>query len=157
MNKWITTEIKFKPCKVYKDRRFLGRKIKDGWELLEPLKYMYKGEILFLPIGYVWDGSSYPRFIEWLVGRRNKESLLAASAMHDTLTYKIEAIVESGIIYRTFSIGEAAWMYKQMIAHWPDKEIIKRKRILQWVGLLMFQRLGRITSPEQRWRKYCEY
>lgn len=151
---WITKDIKYKEAKVYKERRFLPKSIKNGYELLEPLEYIYKDEILHLPVGYVWDGSSYPRFIEWLVGRRNKESLLAASAMHDTLTYKIKALVEDGYIYRTFSINEAAWMYKKMIADWPNKEVIKRKRVLQWLGLIIFQRLGRITSPEQPWKKY---
>lgn len=141
---WLTKEIHFTEQKVWKGKRKLFFGVKNGYRLLEPLEYLWNGEILILPEGYVWDGPSYPGLLERIVGRRDKEALLAASAMHDTLTIRILSKTPSGPTYRKFSIPDAAKLYKKMIREWPETELSRHKSFLQWIGLRIFQPM--ITS-----------
>jgi hypothetical protein len=140
---WITKKIVFKEVRVWKGRTLFGRPIGvcNGYQLVEPLEYQWKeDEVMILKSDYAWDGPSYPWILEKIVGRRNKECLLAASAMHDSMTVNILCKTPAGPIYRKFSISEAAWLYKKMIDDWPATELSERKQRLQYIGLRIFQR-----------------
>lgn len=152
---WLSKEIHYTDQKVWKGRRTFGilKRVKNGYRLLEPLEYLWNGEILILPEGYVWDGPSYPKFLERSVGRRDKDALLAASAMHDSLTVRILSKTASGPTYRKFSIPDAAVLYKKMIREWPDTEVSNRKSFLQWLGLRIFQPLA-ISNDGLPWVAY---
>jgi len=142
---WLTKEILFKEVRVWKGRTFLKRPIgvRDGYQLVEPLEYQWKeDETFILQPGYVWDGPSYPGFLERIVGRRNKECLLAASAMHDSMTVNILCKTPAGPIYRKFSISAAARIYNRMINDWPNTKVSRLKQRLQYIGLRIFQRFS---------------
>lgn len=153
---WVTKNINCKRCMVYKDT-FFGRKVKKGWGLLSPLKYVHGTTTYILDKGYVWDGPSYPQFLEFFVGRKNKDALLAASAMHDALTVKIK-IKKFGRIHPLYvrrSIRESALIYRHMIRDWPDDDerISKLKKIKQYFGLLVFQPIYSIFTSRKLWKK----
>lgn len=132
--------------------------------------------------GYVWDGPSYPDWAERIIGRREKEALLLASALHDAFgpSYKLlifgedaEHIisgfgsimsneeVQSFLIEQwgvdglkvPISIIHGATIYRHVKADHPDPEqtIGWRKRWKQNLGLLMFQRVGRLFSGTADW------
>ena len=110
-----------------------------------------------LPVGYVWDGPSYMSWIEWLIGNRNEESALAASAMHDT-AYSIPTRVkgDDGKLRHTeYNIREGAKLYGEMLHDWPDrKEKLKKWQInIQRAGLVVLQPISALFSSGNTWEK----
>jgi len=153
---WLTEDIRYKRVKVYKDT-FFGRIVKNGYELTDRLEYAKNNGILFLDKGYVWDGPSFPKFLEFIIGKRNFDSLLAASAFHDTAdaipTIKKDHSV--GYYYKTvFDIRESAWLYREMIRGWKDNKITDIQSQLQYIGLLAFHYIYRLLSSQSNWKKY---
>lgn len=143
-----------------------GERRRKGWELTADLAYLdYKGRFWLLEPGYVWDGPSYPDFLEWFVGKRNKEALLAASAFHDIMGPETSVFLPTerghGITPKTVSISilEAAKLYRHMKRDWPDAEERAGvfSRIKQSIGLILFQRFFRLLNGggDSVWRK-CE-
>jgi hypothetical protein len=154
---WISTEIHYTPCKVYK-KTWYGKSVKNGYQLTQSLYYRYKDNAIFaLPIGYVFDGPSYPKFLEKLVGERDAEACIAASAMHDTMNnMPIMYSSLNEIKYTKFKIKKGAKLYRKMIKQWPNKEDKPNsfKRRIQYIGLILFQRLYSVMSSEENWKKY---
>ena len=142
MAEWITKKLNYRRCKIYKDTLF-GKTIKNGYILDSPLIYKYKDNIYFiLDTNYVWDGPSYPKFIQWIVGKKSTEALLASSAMHDSM-YQLPVHNNSyeRVRYRTLKIKRGAKMYKRMISKWPNSEDKPNllQRNIQFLGLIIFQ------------------
>lgn len=180
--KWLTP-LECSRCRVWRDGLF-GIIKKDGWELTGTLAYLdYRNHLWIQFAGYIWDGSSYPDFIEPVIGSRNLHALLAASAHHDdmgpdTLLYVVrpeqydylrvilahrnEALTLEGLndlrqIRKNVSILEGAKTYRRMIRDWPDPEqsISRIRRLLQSLGLVLFQRKFRLLSggSNEKWKK----
>jgi hypothetical protein len=156
-SKWETTELKYNTCKVYKDTIF-GKRIKNGYILTEPLIYKHKeGVYFYLEEGFVWDGPSYPNFLSILVGERNTEALLAASAMHDSMkSIPTVNTIRNKTKFRKINIKRGAKIYRRMIRLWPDKKnkINKFQRKLQYLGLILFQRWYSVFSSNSEWKLY---
>jgi hypothetical protein len=98
---------------------------RDGYRLTKDLFYLDRyGRIHFLAKGYVWDGPSYPNFLQRLLGRREKEALLIASAFHDAFSNN----------YRLLIWGEKAAHYltaiKQSAQFQEDFEAILKRQFL---------------------------
>ena len=152
---WITQDLLYKHVKVYK-KTWFGNQIKNGYELTSPLVYKLENNLFFLDVGYVWDGPSYPNFLEWLVGERSAEALLAASAMHDTMDRLPVMYASMGEIHFTnFNIKDGAKLYKEMITQWPenkDKPSNDQTK-LQYIGLIIFQGIYALTTSCSNWKK----
>lgn len=160
---WLTG-LNCRPCLVI--RHVKGRDIgrpKPGKQLTAELAYRDSGgNIHILEAGYVWDMSSYPDLLEWLVGVKRLAALLAASAMHDAHgpKYKVLKMTENGhqLVEANYSIRKSAWLYLEMIRSWPEKDerINALQRAKQFLGLLIFQRAFRLFSGGKHatWRLY---
>ena len=153
---WLTKDIKYKRTKIYKET-FFGKQIKNGFELLAPLEYKHGEDIMYLSREYVFDGPSFPKQLEWLVGKRNLKCLLAASAFHDTAD-NISVIRKSKDFgyYHSVSldIRKAAWLYRKMIRDWPDAKVGKFQSQLQYIGLIIFHWFYRKITGGKVWKKY---
>ena len=126
---WLSSEIYYKRVKIYKNTLF-GKKVKIGYQLTKPLRYKYKEDIFFiLNTDYVWDGPSYPNIIQFLVGKKTLQGVLAASALHDTYqripTRYVSKDPNSNskkLRYTKMSIPKSAQFYKHLLDNWPNKE-----------------------------------
>ena len=180
--KWLTNELHVKECLVRKRNRF-GRysRPKRGWELLDYLIYKDMNDIVWVAEpGYVWDGSSYPDALNILVGRREKEGLLAASAHHDQMLIRSDEMYmyaltnnldewEEAIADKTISrfikfqplkqlrisIPHGAILYKHMALDWAnaDETVSTIKAIKQFVGLIIFQPWYSFFTGNTIWEK----
>jgi hypothetical protein len=157
MSKWISSRLFYRPCKVYKDT-FFGKSIKDGYILDSQLIFSYEDDIIFtLPVGYVWDGPSYPNWLENIVGERNAEAMLAASAMHDSMDeMPYSHNLCDRLHIKHFKIKKGAKLYRDMIKLWPNsrEKPTKLQRKIQYVGLTMLQRVYTLFSSKSGWKKY---
>lgn len=153
--KWISTSIKYKRVRVYKNS-YWGKTENWGYELIEPLIFELQPKVWFyLPVGYVWNGPSFPSFLEWILGKRNTESLLAASAMHD-IFHSIPVKYGDTMRNTTFNIKDGAKMYRKMIELWPNNTIKSFSRRAQYYAILYFQGILRFFSGVSNWKKIEE-
>lgn len=185
---WITTWIEADPCtieagtgKFYRQKK--GWELKKTLVYCDK-----KYRLWVAKPGYIWDGPSYPSATSWLgkilkklVGDREKYGLLASSAHHDQMTNpslvilsgprKIKNLrtafrenrLDAYIDNRKYAqidlpISEAAELYKEMLAQWPnDNETIGPfKRFKQYIGLLIFHpwyKLFVIGPGHSQWKK----
>ena len=156
---WISKSISYKKTKIYKDT-FWGKRVKGGYELTKDLIYEYRPNAIFvLKSGYVWDGSSWGKLIEklfgWLLGSRESDSHMAASAFHDCQKIPTEIKDSKGVIHTTFKIKKSAKLYSKMIKEWPDNDISKDSRKIQKWSLIHFQWIYRLISGGE-WKKLKE-
>jgi hypothetical protein len=80
---WLSSEIFYKEVDVYK-KTWYGKKKAKGFELTKQLRWKEKAGVFYvLPIGYVWDGPSYMKILEHLLGKRDEDAIMASSAFHD--------------------------------------------------------------------------
>ena len=161
---WISSEIHYKRVDIYKETIF-GRRVKLGYELTKPLRYKYKEGVFFvLDTGYIWDGSSYPKWIQWLVGKISKAGSLAASALHDvhdkipTRYVSKNTDGEKTMGYTEMSIPDGAKFYSKLLIEWPDKDdtVTREQSFLQLCGLLIFQPIYSILNQKSDWKKVGE-
>jgi hypothetical protein len=142
MSKWVTRKLNYKKCKIEKNILWFNFTA-SGYELLDDLVYEYSNDFYFiLERGYVWDGASFPKVIQFAVGKRNSEALLAASAMHDSMENLL--VYDKRIDLRRYedvSIICGANIYRRMIRQWEndDDKPNKLQRYIQLVGLIIFQ------------------
>ena len=149
---WLS-DLEYREVEVYKDTIF-GRQIKKGYELTSPLIWQFKENINFyLDVGYVWDGPSYSKILEWLIGKRKWKSLLAASAMHDIMDKMPVRYGETQNKTTSFNITEGAKLYRKMIDSWPDTKVKGWQSRIQQIFLVGFQWVYRLTSKKSDWKR----
>lgn len=157
---WLSSEINYKRVRIYKNTIF-GKREKLGYELTKPLRYKYKKDVFFvLYIGYVWDGPSYMKWLEWLVGNKNGDGSLAASAFHDIhdkipTRYVTKKNDKKQMGYTVFNIKKGAKFYQKLLNEWPNKKetTTKFQAKIQRIGLIIFQPFYSIFSNESEWKK----
>lgn len=153
---WLTQDIEYKKVKIFKKTKW-GRREKWGYELLRPISFEYKGEILTLEAGYVWDGPSFPKFLSFLIGNIATPSLLAASALHDAVR---EPSAEDNELKggNTFfyTIPKAATMYREAIRAWPEREVEDWQAQTQYIGLLIFHPVQTFFAGNHKWKKIVD-
>jgi hypothetical protein len=151
---WLSSEIFYKRVPIYKKTLF-GKRKKLGFELSKPLRWKVRDGLFYvLPTGYIWDGPSYMKWMEWVVGRRNSNAALAASAFHDVHS-KIPARYsdKNEMHHIFFNIRDGAELYQRMLDAWPDD----RERLKPWqakiqrVGLVIFQPIYKLLNSETDW------
>jgi hypothetical protein len=151
---WISSEIHYERVKI-KKKTWFGYRRKLGYRLTKPLRYKYReGMFIVLTVGYIWDGPSYSKWVEWVVGKRSKAGSLAASAMHDThvklpIRYVARKIDDSKTMrYVNLSIEDGARFYNKLLDEWPNKdETVKNwQSNIQEFALLVFQPLYRLFN-----------
>lgn len=180
---WLTP-LRCSPCLVYPSR--LGKKVgktRDGWVLDAPLAWRVGNNLWIRYSGYSWDGASYPSMLAPVVGRKNKEAILAASAAHDdmgghTCIHRIdteqldsiallfaekESVIKKILEKETpkyivpISIIRGASLYRRLLRAWGNdgQSISRRKAVAQQIGLLLFQRKIRLLtlSKNNKWKK----
>jgi predicted MPP superfamily phosphohydrolase len=156
---WISSEIHYERVKIKKKTRF-GYRRKLGYRLTKPLRYKYKeGVFIILNIGYLWDGPSYMKWLEWLVGKKSSDGALAASAMHDIhdklpVQYVVKNVDGSrSIRYLKLSIKDGAKFYNKLLDEWPDedKTVKDWQSNIQEIGLIIFQPFYRLINESTDW------
>lgn len=69
---------------IIKKQRVIGSNNKTKYRLLEPIKIKLScGDIITIPEGFIWDGSSVPRFLWWLLPPEGDFEI--AGLIHDYL------------------------------------------------------------------------
>ncbi|MCH8476282.1 MAG: DUF1353 domain-containing protein [Opitutales bacterium] len=155
---WITPTIKVESTKVWRGSNSRSR-VKDGFKLKQPkLQYIDKhGRLWTLNRDYVWDGASYPGFLERFIGKKEKDAILAASAFHDIMMLELSLIDhKQRHITVNLSVLEAARLYKEMKRDWPYKDEKPNflKRVVQKLGLIIFQPLYNFFTKGTAWYEY---
>jgi hypothetical protein len=156
---WLSSNIFYERVKI-KKKTWFGYRRKLGYRLTKPLRYKYKEGVFFvLETGYLWDGPSYLSWIEWLVGKRNHDGSLAASAMHDvhnripTRYVTKDAQGQKEIAYTKYNILDGAELYRKMLNEWPDRKetVSETQSKMQKIGLVLFQPFYSLVNQHNEW------
>ena len=156
---WLSSNIFYERVKI-KKKTWFGHRRKLGYRLTKQLRYKHKPGVFFvLDVGYVWDGPSYFKWLEWLVGKRNHDGSLAASAMHDvahklpTRYVRKDAHGKKEMAYTSYNIRDGAELYRKMLNEWPDRKdtVNKFQSKMQKVGLIVFQPFYSMMNQHNDW------
>lgn len=156
---WISSEIHYEKVKVRKKTIF-GWRTKNGYRLTKDLRWKAKDGVFYiLKAGYVWDGASYPKWIQFIAGKRNLPSVMAASAFHDT-AHSIPARYTihnpdgtRAIGHVKFNISDAATLYNHMLEAWANKDetVSNTQSNIQRYTLVILQPIYNLFKTKSGW------